>query len=100
MSDVGSNLYQYNNFLLLYDLRIVLILSTFSSVLSTAADCWLVYMDRLITDDLDEGERKVLEKKMETLVDLYYLALDAAKTGMKVNSAFHYTQFLVSTAFM
>jgi hypothetical protein len=51
-------------------------------------------------DDLDEGERKVLEKKMETLVDLYYLALDAAKTGMKVNSAFHYTQFLVSTAFM
>ncbi|KAK1662744.1 hypothetical protein QYE76_050903 [Lolium multiflorum] len=56
-----------------------------SSVLSTAADCWLVYMDRLITDDLDEGEREVLEKKMETLVDLYYLALDAAKTGMKIN---------------
>ncbi|XP_051223739.1 probable RNA-dependent RNA polymerase 3 isoform X1 [Lolium perenne] len=56
-----------------------------SSVLSTAADCWLVYMDRLITDDLDEGEREVLEKKMEILVDLYYLALDAAKTGMKIN---------------
>jgi hypothetical protein len=37
---------------------------------------------------------------METLVDLYYLALDAAKTGMKVNSAFQYTQFVVSTAFM
>ncbi|KAM0921098.1 hypothetical protein ACQ4PT_007013 [Festuca glaucescens] len=56
-----------------------------SSALSTAADCWLVYMDRLITDDLDEDKRKVLEKKMETLVDLYYLALDAPKTGMKIN---------------
>ena len=48
-------------------------------------------MDRLITDDLDEDERKVLLKKMETLVDLYYLALDAPKTGMKVNSVFEYT---------
>jgi RNA-dependent RNA polymerase len=57
-------------------------------------------MDRLITDDLDEYERKVLEKKMETLVDLYYLALDAPKTGMKVNSSFDYTQFVVSNAYM
>uniref|UniRef100_A0ACD5VZG3 Uncharacterized protein n=1 Tax=Avena sativa TaxID=4498 RepID=A0ACD5VZG3_AVESA len=56
-----------------------------SSALSTAADCWLVYMDRLITDDLDEGERKVIEKKMEKLVDYYYLALDAPKAGMKIN---------------
>jgi RNA-dependent RNA polymerase len=57
-------------------------------------------MDRLITDDLDEGEKKVLEKKMETLVDLYYLALDAGKTGMKVNSPFEYTQFVFSNAFI
>ncbi|CAM0880235.1 unnamed protein product [Alopecurus aequalis] len=56
-----------------------------SSALSTAAECWLVYMDRLITDHLDEDEREILKKKMEKLVDLYYLALDAPKTGMKIN---------------
>uniref|UniRef100_A0A0E0BYM1 RNA-dependent RNA polymerase n=1 Tax=Oryza meridionalis TaxID=40149 RepID=A0A0E0BYM1_9ORYZ len=50
-----------------------------------AATNWLVYMDRLLTVSLDESEKKLIEKKMLKLVDLYYLALDAPKMGNKVN---------------
>lgn len=42
-------------------------------------------MDRLLTVSLDESEKKLIEKKMLKLVDLYYLALDAPKMGNKVN---------------
>uniref|UniRef100_A0A0E0JF81 RNA-dependent RNA polymerase n=1 Tax=Oryza punctata TaxID=4537 RepID=A0A0E0JF81_ORYPU len=56
-----------------------------SYALGTAADSWLAYMDRLLTDSLDESEKKLIEEKMLKLVDLYYLALDAPKTGNKVN---------------
>ncbi|XP_052164818.1 probable RNA-dependent RNA polymerase 4 isoform X1 [Oryza glaberrima] len=56
-----------------------------SFALGTAADSWLAYMDRLLTDSLDEIEKKLIEEKMLKLVDLYYLALDAPKTGNKVN---------------
>uniref|UniRef100_I1NL55 RNA-dependent RNA polymerase n=1 Tax=Oryza glaberrima TaxID=4538 RepID=I1NL55_ORYGL len=52
---------------------------------ATAATNWLVYMDRLLTVSLDESEKKLIEKKMLKLVDLYYLALDAPKMGNKVN---------------
>lgn len=56
-----------------------------SNALGTAADSWLVYMDRLLTDGVDEDESNVLEKKIKKLVDLYYLALDAPKAGTKIN---------------
>uniref|UniRef100_A0A0D9Y4K5 RNA-dependent RNA polymerase n=1 Tax=Oryza glumipatula TaxID=40148 RepID=A0A0D9Y4K5_9ORYZ len=50
-----------------------------SFALGTAADSWLAYMDGLLTDSLDEIEKKLIEEKMLKLVDLYYLALDAPK---------------------
>ncbi|XBI26024.1 hypothetical protein VPH35_050829 [Triticum aestivum] len=56
-----------------------------SNALGTAADSWLVYMDRLLTDGVDEDESNVLEKKIKKLVDLYYLALDAPKARSKIN---------------
>ncbi|KAL5220095.1 hypothetical protein ABZP36_024808 [Zizania latifolia] len=56
-----------------------------SYALSKAADSWLVFMDRLLTDPLDEGEEKLIQDKIIKLVDLYYFALDAPKTGNKVN---------------
>ncbi|XP_077209951.1 putative RNA-dependent RNA polymerase 5 isoform X2 [Tasmannia lanceolata] len=51
----------------------------------TAADSWLAYMDRLLTlgDECVE-EKKCLRDKMLKLVDIYYDAVDAPKTGMKV----------------
>ncbi|KAI0492203.1 hypothetical protein KFK09_026470 [Dendrobium nobile] len=46
---------------------------------------WLAYMERLLTlgDDCFE-EKKQLEEKMIHLVNLYYDALDAPKSGLKV----------------
>lgn len=56
-----------------------------SYALGTAADCWLAYMDRLLTDEVDESEKELIKNKMIKLVDIYYLALDAPKTGNKIN---------------
>uniref|UniRef100_A0A453EDM5 RNA-dependent RNA polymerase n=1 Tax=Aegilops tauschii subsp. strangulata TaxID=200361 RepID=A0A453EDM5_AEGTS len=56
-----------------------------SNALGAAADTWLVYMDRLLTDGVDEYESNILEKKIKKLVDIYYLALDAPKAGTKIN---------------
>ncbi|KAJ3702279.1 hypothetical protein LUZ61_005984 [Rhynchospora tenuis] len=56
-----------------------------SYAIGTAADCWLTYMDRVLTrNSLGEEERKAIETKMEQLVNIYYDALDAAKTGKQV----------------
>lgn len=73
--------------------------SPFSFALGTAAYSWLAYMDRLLTDSLDEIEKKLIEEKMLKLVDLYYLALDAPKTGNKVSSNLGLTHSSVSNAF-
>jgi len=54
-----------------------------SYVLGAAANCWLAYMDRLLTGGIPKSERKEI-KKMLDLVDIYYLALDAAKSGNKI----------------
>jgi RNA-dependent RNA polymerase len=53
-------------------------------VLGTAADCWLVLMDRLLTENVPESERNAVTEDMLDLVDIYYLALDAPKEGNKV----------------
>lgn len=57
----------------------------YSYAISEASIHWLVYMDRLLTlgDDCFE-EKKQLEEKMIHLVNLYYDALDAPKSGLKV----------------
>ncbi|KAH9301359.1 hypothetical protein KI387_012942, partial [Taxus chinensis] len=56
-----------------------------SNEISLAADSWLVFMDRLLTPGVeDPNERKMLKEKMLRLTDIYYEALDAPKSGKKV----------------
>lgn len=43
-------------------------------------------MDRPLTGGIPKSERKEIKKKMLDLVDIYYLALDAPKSGNKVIS--------------
>ncbi|KAK8448414.1 hypothetical protein SEVIR_7G003552v4 [Setaria viridis] len=47
--------------------------------LGISSDCWLAYMDRLLTEDVDEDEKESIAKKMIKLVNLYYWALDGHK---------------------
>ncbi|KAI3856409.1 hypothetical protein MKW98_031770, partial [Papaver atlanticum] len=58
--------------------------------MGVAADCWLAYMDRLLTlsDECTE-EKKCMKEKMLQLTDIYYDALDAPKTGKKVEVPSH-----------
>ncbi|KAG9449119.1 hypothetical protein H6P81_009084 [Aristolochia fimbriata] len=57
-----------------------------STVIGTAADSWMAYMDRLLTlGDECPSEKLCLQGKMLRLVDIYYLALDAPKSGIKVD---------------
>lgn len=56
-----------------------------SSVIGTAADSWLSFMDRLLTlGDECDVEKETLKRKMLKLVNIYYDALDAPKSGMQV----------------
>ncbi|MCE0480698.1 hypothetical protein HAX54_037749 [Datura stramonium] len=53
--------------------------------MSVAADSWLAFMDRLLMlrdDDMDQMHS--LKGKMLHLIDLYYNALDAPKSGKKL----------------
>ncbi|XP_078164219.1 putative RNA-dependent RNA polymerase 3 isoform X2 [Carex rostrata] len=52
-----------------------------SNAVGLAADCWLVYMDRLLTAGV---EREEVWPKIEKLINISYDALDASKTGKKV----------------
>nr|XP_043622606.1 probable RNA-dependent RNA polymerase 5 isoform X2 [Erigeron canadensis] len=55
------------------------------SAAGTAADSWMAFMDQYLTLlDNDADEKHVLKRKMLTLIDLYYDALDAPKSGQKV----------------
>ncbi|XP_058074194.1 probable RNA-dependent RNA polymerase 5 isoform X2 [Magnolia sinica] len=52
---------------------------------ATAADSWMSFMDRLLTlGDECAQEKDCLKEKMIELIDIYYDALDASKTGLKV----------------
>nr|GLL20613.1 probable RNA-dependent RNA polymerase 5 [Ipomoea trifida] len=54
--------------------------------MSTAADSWLALMDRLLVlGNNCESEMEAIMVKMLELIDLYYDALDAPKSGKKVN---------------
>ncbi|KAL0426980.1 UNVERIFIED_CONTAM: putative RNA-dependent RNA polymerase 3 [Sesamum latifolium] len=53
--------------------------------MATAADSWLAFMDRLLTlGDDRASEKHSLKKKIIQLIDIYYDALDAPKSGKKV----------------
>ncbi|KAJ3693857.1 hypothetical protein LUZ60_009337 [Juncus effusus] len=55
-----------------------------SYAVSLAADTWMRYMDRLLTPGLSESERDSVLKKINRLVNIYYDAVDAPKTGKDV----------------
>ncbi|KAL3625438.1 hypothetical protein CASFOL_030892 [Castilleja foliolosa] len=53
--------------------------------MATTAESWLTFMDRLLTLGDDRAtEKNNMTKKMIQLVDIYYDALDAPKSGKKV----------------
>ena len=52
--------------------------------MGTAANCWLTLMDQLLTPGVSQNEKDSVKIKMLELVDIYYWALDAPKTGDKV----------------
>ncbi|KAK9055021.1 hypothetical protein SSX86_026100 [Deinandra increscens subsp. villosa] len=80
-SDLSSEELESELFRLLFSTK------THSSAAGTAADSWSVLMDKYLTlqdDDGDDGEKNSIKKKMLHLIDLYYDALDAPRTGKKV----------------
>lgn len=53
--------------------------------MSVAADSWLAFMDRLlIFGDSSSDEKDRMKEPMHHLIDIYYDALDAPKSGKKV----------------
>ncbi|KAG8376059.1 hypothetical protein BUALT_Bualt09G0024200 [Buddleja alternifolia] len=51
-----------------------------------AADSWLAFMDRLLTlKDDRASEKNCIREKMFHLIDIYYDALDAPKSGKRVS---------------
>ncbi|GMP59680.1 hypothetical protein CsSME_00022867 [Camellia sinensis var. sinensis] len=53
--------------------------------MSVAADSWLAFMDRLlILGDSCSDEKDSMKETMHHLIDIYYEALDAPKSGKKV----------------
>ncbi|KZV15097.1 putative RNA-dependent RNA polymerase 3 [Dorcoceras hygrometricum] len=55
-----------------------------SFIIATAADSWLSFMDRLLTIQY-ASEKDRLRRKIIELIDIYYDALDAPKSGKKVD---------------
>ncbi|XWS26784.1 hypothetical protein CRYUN_Cryun26dG0059900 [Craigia yunnanensis] len=56
-----------------------------SYAMSTAADNWLAIMDRLLTlEDSNSTEKVLVKKNLLCLINLYYEALDAPKSGKKI----------------
>lgn len=57
-----------------------------SNPMGVAANSWLVFMDRLLTlGDGSSNEKNMLKNKMLKLIDIYYDAVDAPKSGKKIN---------------
>jgi RNA-dependent RNA polymerase len=52
---------------------------SYSYALGLSSDCWLAYMDRFLTEGINQDEKKSIAENMIKLVDLYYLALDGHK---------------------
>ena len=73
----------------------ILYFPDFSHVMGIAADCWLAYMDQLLTVQENKGELDFLKTKMLELVDIYYDALDGPKTGNEVIFNYGHKCFVV-----
>ncbi|KAK1397076.1 RNA-dependent RNA polymerase [Heracleum sosnowskyi] len=52
--------------------------------MGVAADSWMAFTDRFLTLDDNSSEKINLKRKMLKLIDIYYDALDAPKTGKEV----------------
>ncbi|XP_074344092.1 putative RNA-dependent RNA polymerase 5 [Apium graveolens] len=52
--------------------------------MGVAADSWMAFTDKFLTLDDNSNEKNNLKKKMLKLIDIYYDALDAPKTGKEV----------------
>ncbi|XP_052180975.1 probable RNA-dependent RNA polymerase 5 [Diospyros lotus] len=56
-----------------------------SKNMAVAADSWLAFMDRLLVLGVGgSDERERMKESMQKLIDIYYDALDAPKSGKKV----------------
>lgn len=56
--------------------------------MGVAADSWLAFMDRLLVlGDSSADEKECMKETMLKLIDIYYDALDASKSGKKVSFA-------------
>ncbi|CAN0901485.1 Probable RNA-dependent RNA polymerase 5 [Linum grandiflorum] len=55
-----------------------------SPTMGMAADSWQVTVDKLLSPETAENSKVALEEKISRLIDVYYDALDAPKTGDKV----------------
>ncbi|KAK1385799.1 hypothetical protein POM88_023534 [Heracleum sosnowskyi] len=54
--------------------------------MGVAADSWMAFTDRFLTLDDNSAEKINLNRKMLKLIDIYYDALDAPKTGKEIGS--------------
>lgn len=63
----------------------MVVLLALSRAMSQAADSWLAIMDRLLTlGEESADEKATMKQNMLRLIDMYYDALDAPKSGTKV----------------
>lgn len=70
---------------------------SFSSIAGMAADSWQAFVDRfMVLREADMQEKDCIREKILKLIDIYYDALDAVKTGKKVSflSTSHFPQWL------
>jgi len=56
-------------------------------------------MDRFLTEAVDKAEKDLLLPKIIKLVDIYYLALDASKSGDQVNIILELVKLLLFQCF-
>ncbi|KAK1387288.1 hypothetical protein POM88_015466 [Heracleum sosnowskyi] len=54
---------------------------SFCVSMGVAADSWIAFTDKFLTLDDNSNEKNNLKKKMLKLIDIYYDALDAPKSG-------------------
>ncbi|XP_047974429.1 probable RNA-dependent RNA polymerase 5 [Salvia hispanica] len=82
-----KDLHQYSSLQLEHELfQLFLDSRTPSHTMGIAADSWLTYMDRLLSLGVDRTtEKNSLKAKMLKLIDIYYDAIDAPKSGKKIN---------------
>ena len=56
----------------------------FSTTMGLAANSWLAIMDKYLTLDVNDPLRTKMWSNIQSLVDTYYQAVDAEKSGKQV----------------